>query len=401
MSRLNSILERGLIGHWTMSDVDTSGSTLYDSTAYNNHGELNGPSQTAGLFNGAYDFEDDNNDYVDLGVVGDEFAIGRGDYTFCFWAKFESITSNSTVFELSRYTDALLVRPDNRGPQLQIYMRNQETNDTFFPDIEGNTDKWYHFVIRRTGSDLEVFENNTSLGVKPDMDGVFEINQESYIGRSVHTGGQNHDGLLQDIRFYNRALSNSEVSALYNMRSQRQQNIVANVTYNNIQSYYDANNHPNSKSGLDAFFDKSNSGVSNIFTTNHDRSSINHGAEGQSTSEFGTVNSTPYYFSNFDGYSWKLEGQWTAPETGTYTFGIDSDDASDVLIDGSAVATFYGGHGFDGSVSNHSGTIDLSAGQRYRVAFRYEEGGGGSGITVGYQKPSDSSYVLFPADKVF
>lgn len=217
-----------------MDDSDTSSGVLYDRSAYNNHGTLNGPSQTTGLFNGAYSFEDDNNDYVDLGVVGNEFAIGRGDYTFSVWANFESITSSSTIFELSRYTDSLLVRPDNNGPQLQIYMRNQETNDTFFPNIEGNTGKWYHLVIRRTGGVLEVFENNTSLGTKSEMDGVFEINQESYIGKSVHTNNQNHDGLLQDMRFYDRALSKNEISALYNIRSQRQQNIATliNTTVN-------------------------------------------------------------------------------------------------------------------------------------------------------------------------
>ena len=221
MSKLYTNLQKGLVGHWTMDNADTSGGTSYDRSAYNNHGNLVGPTQTTGLFNGAYDFEDNNGDYVDLGIVGNEFAIGRGDYTFSVWAKFESITSSSTIFELSRYTDALLVRPDNNGPQLQIYMRNQETNDTFFPNIEGNTGKWYHFVIRRTGDVLEVFENDTSLGTKSGMDGVFEINQESYIGSSVHTTGQYHDGLLQDLRFYNRALSDSEISALYQMRSMR------------------------------------------------------------------------------------------------------------------------------------------------------------------------------------
>ena len=87
-----------------------------------------------------------------------------------------------------------------------------------------------------------------------------------------------------------------------------------------------------------------------------------------------------------------------APETGTYTFGVDSDDASDVLINGNMVASYYGGHGFSGGVSNHTGTVSLTQGNQYDFAARFEEGGGGDGIAVAWQKPSDSSLSKFPLD---
>lgn len=36
---LQMSLQKGLVGHWTMNNEDTSGGTLYDSSPYNNHGE--------------------------------------------------------------------------------------------------------------------------------------------------------------------------------------------------------------------------------------------------------------------------------------------------------------------------------------------------------------------------
>jgi type IV pilus assembly protein PilY1 len=201
---------------------------------------------------------------------------------------------------------------------------------------------------------------------------------------------------MDDIRIYNRALSEEEISALYNQRSRRTITSSPRVSYYNTQSHYDSNSHPSNSSELDEFYDTSNSGVSSITNRVHDRNSIYHGDGGQS-STFGSVNGAPDYFTRFDGYSWKITGTFTTPETGTYTFGVDGDDAVDVQLDGTVVASWYGGHGFDGDVANHSGTIDLKSGNSYEFVARYEEGGGGSGIAIGWQKPSDSSWNIFPA----
>jgi len=39
-------LQNGLVGHWTLDEKDTSNGTAYDSSAYNNHGSLNGSLTT-------------------------------------------------------------------------------------------------------------------------------------------------------------------------------------------------------------------------------------------------------------------------------------------------------------------------------------------------------------------
>ena len=79
-----------------------------------------------------------------------------------------------------------------------------------------------------------------------------------------------------------------------------------------------------------------------------------------------------YYSSYYIGYLF-------VPSEQTLKFGIDGDDACEIEIDGQVVCSWYGGHGFSGDPSAHSGTITLSPGW-HRVIVRHEEIYGGDGV---------------------
>lgn len=76
-----------------------------------------------------------------------------------------------------------------------------------------------------------------------------------------------------------------------------------------------------------------------------------------------------------------FDGQLVIPEDGTYTFGVNGDDAVDFLIDSNAdgifepVVGWYGGHGA-GRCRDHAGNMSLDAGT-YNFRFRHEEVYGG------------------------
>ncbi|CAG1020651.1 partial Type IV pilus biogenesis factor PilY1, partial [Methylococcales bacterium] len=75
-------------------------------------------------------------------------------------------------------------------------------------------------------------------------------------------------------------------------------------------------------------------------------------------------------------------------EGGTYTFAVDGDDAVDVIIDGTVVAGWYGGHGSsntDASLTSHSGNITLSAGN-HTIVFRHQELSGGDNYYLYWKK---------------
>lgn len=99
--------------------------------------------------------------------------------------------------------------------------------------------------------------------------------------------------------------------------------------------------------------------------------------------------------NNGEYFSTEVTGTFVPAESGTYTFGINSDDGSDLLINGVLVKSFYGGHGMSGY---QYGTINLVAGTQYTFKARMQEYGGGEGLAVVWKRPSQSTYSLQVAE---
>ena len=80
---------------------------------------------------------------------------------------------------------------------------------------------------------------------------------------------------------------------------------------------------------------------------------------------------------------------------GDYWFGVDGDDAVEVLIDGAVVSGYYGGHSASG-VATNPGSVYLTAGD-HTVEFRHEEMTGGASYYLYWKPPGASTYVIVPA----
>jgi hypothetical protein len=157
--------------------------------------------------------------------------------------------------------------------------------------------------------------------------------------------------------------------------------------------------HPTTTAELDAFYDDNNSWVTFGGTGTH-TDNVFWGSTNQS-SILGITGNKPVYLPA-ESYSWKVDGYIYADETGLYTFAVDGDDACDIIVNGVAVAYYYGGHGFNSSrPASATGTIYLEAGNYYSISCRMEEVGGGDGIAVGWKKPSQGSLSVIPSTEFY
>ncbi|MFB6175387.1 MAG: PA14 domain-containing protein [Candidatus Nanohalobium sp.] len=161
-----------------------------------------------------------------------------------------------------------------------------------------------------------------------------------------------------------------------------------NYRWYDTGSYYSSNGHPSNTGEMNSFFNSSKNGV-------------NLGGEGLHNGSVSWYDGSdwgekPDYLPA-QGYSWKASGYLYAPESGVYTIGLDSDDASDVFINGSKVVSWYGGHAVSGSY-DHSNKVYLDKGQ-YTIKVRMEEGGGDDGVSVAWKKPGESSFELIPGKR--
>ena len=145
-------------------------------------------------------------------------------------------------------------------------------------------------------------------------------------------------------------------------------------------------NHPTTTAEFDKLFNTSYSNTTLTWEGNLRGSVVlNNTAYTQLTAEGATVPNLGEYFSL------EVKALFVPLETGTYSFGINSDDGSDLFIDGNFVVSYYGGHGMAGY---QYGSISLTAGQVYSLRVRMQEFVVGDGLAVVWKRPSQSVYSL-------
>jgi hypothetical protein len=96
-------------------------------------------------------------------------------------------------------------------------------------------------------------------------------------------------------------------------------------------------------------------------------------------------------------FSAEVTFTFTPKETGTYTFGLTSDDGGDLwLVNSGSVIEWYGGKG---TGQYKYGSVNLTAGTAYSFIARMQEYGGGEGLLVNWKRPSQGSYS-YQSDEV-
>ena len=77
--------------------------------------------------------------------------------------------------------------------------------------------QWYHLVIVRQGTSIEIFINNTSLGTQTGFGTTVSTKFDTFGGKT--TGGYAYTGKLDGLSAFNYALSSSQVTTLYGSSS--------------------------------------------------------------------------------------------------------------------------------------------------------------------------------------
>lgn len=149
-----------------------------------------------------------------------------------------------------------------------------------------------------------------------------------------------------------------------------------------------ANNltHPDTTAELDEYFKDEYLESSGIFNER-----INWAESGRDP--------LPSHIRSLDYYSWQAEGLIYIPQTGTWNFRVDGDDACDIHVDGQLVSHFYGGHGFGYGESTDI-PIELKRGW-HTFKIRMEEHTGGSGLAAYWAGPSVGGFQIIPKEQFY
>jgi hypothetical protein len=104
-------------------------------------------------------------------------------------------------------------------------------------------------------------------------------------------------------------------------------------------------------------------------------------------------------------FSLKIQGTFIPLESGNYTFTLEGDDSVELTLNGTMVLSRYTAAAVQ-SLGTLTGTINLTAGQKYDMIIRQQQGTGGYGLRLYWKSPvqgsAPSSYTSqHPANTYF
>src|SRR3989344_8230350 len=212
----------GLVGYWTMdgSKVNWKTGAVTDSSGRGNTGTITNMATSTGVAIGkigqALSFDGTD----DILVIGDKDAFDApASYTIIAWIYprtfgggslariFDKRNNGSTGFDFfvcnSGCTAALAIVHD---------ISNVIASDSNVV----NLNKWQHVAVSWNGANATFYANGVAQG-SPVLSAVPTANAVSISIGNETTNDRDFNGLIDEVRVYNRALSAGEIQTLYNI----------------------------------------------------------------------------------------------------------------------------------------------------------------------------------------
>ena len=223
-------LTNGLVGSWSFDAPDMAGNIAYDRSGQGNNGTLtNGPARAPGKVGQALNF-DGSNDYV---TMGDVLDFERTDpFSISVWYKANFISPTAQYRIIAKQNNAgvyegygLQIRGDVTNDPFRFALNNNSGSNQIQVDWpRPNNTNWHHVVLTYTGSSVASGMQGYVDGVAQTMTVVTDnltattlTTRPFNIGSWDNGGSSWFDGLIDEVRVYNRALSPDEIKRLYNM----------------------------------------------------------------------------------------------------------------------------------------------------------------------------------------
>ncbi len=201
-----------LVGWWKLDE--TSGTIAADSSGYGNNGTLVGdPQWVPGMIEGALEL-DGSGDYVNCGA-STVFQI-QDQITMACWIKVARFTTNWSTIISKGDTSYRLSRSGETGNA--IHMGVQGTSSSPYQWFDGTVtvtdNQWHHVAGVYNGAHAMIYIDGVLDTTQAATGQINASNYELYIGENAEANGRFLNGLVDDVRIYNRAISQAEILAV-------------------------------------------------------------------------------------------------------------------------------------------------------------------------------------------
>jgi prepilin-type N-terminal cleavage/methylation domain-containing protein len=228
------------VGVWSIDEG--SGVAVHDDSNNGNNCTWSGSGTHWSTSNkvlgaAAGQFSSANNDYVNCGS-GPLFNIGSNNFTLEYWMYYTGSTAVNNVY----YAVSKSVSEANNpgwvsgittygGNGLNYKLLSSIANGAWGTgNLENGAymspSNWYHIVFMRTGNILSHYQNGIIDGTR-SVSVVSVDNNVSFTIGGVNSGAQ-FNGLIDEVRFYSKSLSQAEIMQHYLAGLEGHKNLVLN-----------------------------------------------------------------------------------------------------------------------------------------------------------------------------
>jgi hypothetical protein len=223
--RFSFDLKKGLVLYFPFDKPAVGGKTP-DMSGSNNHGKVEGAVWTAdGAVGGAYQF--DINRKKDRIVVADSNSLDSKMITISVWVKTDDNDEhwNRIIDKNWKRGFSLAMGGDSQGKQYRGKVGFEAGEGAFvLSDNPISDNKWHHVVARHDGEMMTVFIDGIKQKAQHKMNKGIPLNNYNIGIGNEHPGYNDvveflaFNGLIDELRVYNRPLSEKEIAALYGQR---------------------------------------------------------------------------------------------------------------------------------------------------------------------------------------
>lgn len=210
--KLGNINDSGLIGWWTFDTTryGTGASQVLDSSGNGRHGTVTGtPIAKATTIQQGLEFDGDSVTAINLSS-----GIALTDFTVCAWfVPLSGRTGYDRIVDMG-FQQGFWIGNDTGTNNWGGGIRNDDGN-ALFTGTTLTDNQWHHLCLKRSGT----VQNTVADGKTITTATVTSTATGSGINiRAATSNFGSTDGckcIIDDVRLYNRALSNNEIAQLY------------------------------------------------------------------------------------------------------------------------------------------------------------------------------------------
>jgi concanavalin A-like lectin/glucanase superfamily protein len=215
-------LSDGLVAHYPLDG------NAIDATGSGNNGVVNGATLTADRFgntDSAYSL-DGTDDYIDF-LDNPLSTIGADDFTISFWF-ITNVSNNQQMVFLGNDIQGALNGEEYAGisyiwdNKLNEYLEDDIGGQSTFHNLIGDVvslNEWHHAVGIYSNNGLKLYVDGNLEGTETNVNYNFNSSDWNNMrfGANVYDDSARSffNGMLDDVRLYNRALSDCEIQELF------------------------------------------------------------------------------------------------------------------------------------------------------------------------------------------